>query len=179
MEFNRTTTNRKNPIKRNSKFFSGEDFDLEMAFATEYMEQDANQTVVLYQVDLDKTKVNDIYKEAVKSDIRFKTPVELTCVYEIQEAEVRAYNEQKSKGLYAKPGVLTFSVLTTELEAKNCDVSRGDFVGVDITPDYRIFFTVTDDGKMNTTANKSTIYGKVPYYRTIKCAYIDENEFSG
>ena len=179
MEFNRTTLKRKNPIKRNNKFFGGEDFNLEMDFAREYMEQDANQTVVLYQVDLQKTKVNDIYKEANKSEIRFKSPIELTCIYEIEEAEVKAYSEQNSKGMYAKPGKLTFSVLITELEEKECDINRGDFIRVDITPEYHIFFTVTDDGRVNTSANKNTIYGKVPYFRRCTGAYVDPVDFQG
>ena len=46
-------------------------------FAKEYIEQDANQTVILYRVDLEKTKVNDIYKEASKDAIRFLPPIEL------------------------------------------------------------------------------------------------------
>jgi hypothetical protein len=58
---NRGTNKKKVPIKRNTKFFSGEDFDLELEFAKEYLEQDANQTIILYRVHYSKTKVNDIY----------------------------------------------------------------------------------------------------------------------
>ena len=71
LKVNNTKIDRKIPIERNTKFFGGEDFDLEMHFAKEYLEQDANQTVILYRVDIDKTKVNDIYKEAEKDAIRF------------------------------------------------------------------------------------------------------------
>ena len=51
--------NKRVPIKRNTKFFSREDFDLELEFAKEYLEQDANQTIILYRVDLSRTKVNE------------------------------------------------------------------------------------------------------------------------
>ena len=61
LQFNNTTLKRKTPLKRNHKFFGRDDINLEMEFAMEYMEQDANQTVILYQVDLSKTKVNDVY----------------------------------------------------------------------------------------------------------------------
>ena len=64
LQFDNRTASRKVPVKRNTKFFSGEDFDLELNFAKEYIEQDANQTVILYRVDLEKTKVNDISKVA-------------------------------------------------------------------------------------------------------------------
>ena len=71
------TIKHKVPIKRNNKFFGKEDFDIELNFSMEYMEQDMNQTIILYEVDLEKTKVNSVYKEATKEAIRFKTPVEV------------------------------------------------------------------------------------------------------
>ena len=64
--------NRKNPINRNKMFFSKSDFDLEMEIAREYMEGDTNQTIILFEVDLQKTNTNDIYHEASKKNIRFK-----------------------------------------------------------------------------------------------------------
>lgn len=177
--FDNTNIRRKTPIKRNSKFFSSEDFGLEMEFAMEYMEQDANQTIILYQVDYEKTKVNDIYKEAKKDKIRFKTPVELTVIYDLQDSETKAYRENMSKGVYVKPGKLTFSVLLKELEEKSCDISRGDYIGIQINPEFMIYFTVADDGKMAMTSNKNTLYGKIPFYRTIQCNYIDPSEMNG
>lgn len=176
--FDNTNIKRKNPIKRNNKFFSGEDFRLEMEFATEYMEQDANQTVILYQVDYEKTMVNDIYKEAEKQNIRFKTPIEITVIYDLQDSETKAYRENMSKGIYVKPGKLTFSVLLKELEENNCEISRGDYIGVQITPEYMIYFAVADDGKMGMTSNKNTLYGTQPFYRTIICSPVDLNEFN-
>jgi len=179
IRFDTTNIRRKNPIKRNSKFFGGEDYDLEMEFATEYMEQDANQTIVLYQVDYEKTKVNDVYNEAEHGNIRFKTPIELTVIYDLQDSETKAYRENISKGIYVKPGKLVFSILLKELEENSCDINRGDYIGVQINPEYMIYFTVADDGKMAMTSNKNTIYGKVPFYRTIICNYIEPSEMNG
>ena len=116
LQINAQSTIRKVPIKRNTKFFSGEDFDLELNFAKEYIEQDANQTVILYRVDLSKTQVNDIYKEASKDSIRFLTPIELPVIYEISDSEVKAYGTKTQKGIYAQTGKLTFSVLISTLE---------------------------------------------------------------
>lgn len=177
--FDTTNIRRKNPIKRNNKFFGAEDFDLEMEFATEYMEQDANQTVILYRVDYEKTKVNDVYNEADKSNIKFKPAVELTVVYDLQDAQTKAYRDNMSKGIYVKPGKLVFSVLLKELEETNCDINRGDYIGVQITPEFMIYFTVADDGRMAMTSNKNTIYGKQPYFRTITCNYVDPSEMNG
>lgn len=171
--------NKRVPIKRNTKFFSREDFDLELEFAKEYLEQDANQTIILYRVDLDKTKVDDIYKEANKDAIRFLPPIELPVVYEIDDAELKAYGNKLQKGVYAQTGKLKFSVLISTLEEYNCDISRGDYIGVQITSTHREYFTVTNDGRVGSMSNKFTMFGTMPFARTIECASVDSNEFNG
>lgn len=179
LQFNNTKNKNKVPITRNNKFFSMEDFYLEMGFATEYLEQDANQTVILYQVDLEKTMVNDTYGEAKKDAVRFKTPIVLPVVYDVSDAETKAYNNKLQTGYYAQTGKLTFSVLLSTLEEYNCDISRGDYIGVQIDTDKREYFTVTDDGRVGMTSNKFTLYGTKPYARTIQCASVDLGEFNG
>jgi hypothetical protein len=179
IEFNTVKNNRKVPIKRNNKFFGGEDFDLELDFAKEYIEQDSNQTIILYRVDLSKTKVNDIYKEAQKDSIRFLPPIELPVIYEIEDAELKAYGSKTQKGVYSQTGKLKFSILISTLEEYNCDISRGDYIGVQIDSTHREYFTVTNDGRVGSMSNKFTMYGKVPYSRTIECASVDKNEFNG
>jgi hypothetical protein len=170
---------KKIPITRNTKFFSAEDFDLEIGFATEYLEQDANQTIILYRVDLQKTQINDIYVEASKNSIRYLPPIELPVIFDISDAELKAYNNKSQKGIYAQTGKLTFSVLLKTLEEYDCDISRGDYIGVQITPDHREYFTVTDDGRVGAISNKMTLYGTKPYARTITAAQVDSNEFNG
>lgn len=170
---------RRNPIKRNQMFFSKEDFNLEMEIAREYMEHDMNQTVVLFEVDLSKTNTDDIYHEANKKNIRFKSPVELTVRYEISDSEMRSYDRNSNKGLYAKPGILTFTVLNETLEEVDRDIKRGDYIGVQITPEEIIYFTVFDDGKVASYANSNTLYGIKPFYRNVKCNYVDPAEFEG
>lgn len=167
------------PITRNNKFFGAEDFDLQVGFMTEYLEQHANQTIILYQVDLSKTKVNDVYVEAGEKGVRFKPPIELPVIYDIGDAEMKTYDTTLQKGIYAQTGKLTFSVLLKTLEEYNCDISRGDYIGVQITSEHREYFTVTDDGRVGATSNKFTLFGTQPYARTIQCASVDSNEFNG
>lgn len=171
--------NRINPINRNNMFFSQNDFNLEIEIAKNYMEQDMNQTVVLFEVDLTKTNTNDIYHEADKKNIRFKPPVELTVRYEIIDATMRSYDKTTNKGIYSKPGNLNFTVLNSTLEECGRDIKRGDYIGVQITPQEMIYFTVYDDGKVFSYSNANTLYGVKPFFRQIKCNYIDPNEFEG
>lgn len=160
-------------------FFSKSDFDLEMEIARGYMEEDMNQTIILFEVDLSKTNVNDIYNEASKKNIRFKTPIELTVRYEITNAEMRSYDKSSNKGVYSKPGILDFTILNSTLEEVNRDIKRGDYIGVQITPEEILYFTVFDDGKVASYSNANTLYGVKPFYRQIKCNYVDPSEFEG
>jgi len=170
---------RKNPINRNQMFFSKSDFELEIEIARDYLEQDMNQTIVLFEVDLSKTNVDDIYQEASKRNIRFKSPVEITVRYEISESETRSYDKTANKGMYVKPGILTFTVLNATLEEIKRDIKRGDYIGVQISPEEMIYYTVFDDGKVASYANTNTLYGVKPFYRQIKCNYVDPAEFEG
>lgn len=167
------------PVKRNTKFFGVDDFNLELEFAKEYIEQDANQTIILYRVDYSKTKVNDIYKEAKKDAIRFYNPIELPVVYEIDDAELKAYGNKIQKGVYSQTGKLKFSILISTLEEYECDISRGDYIGVQIDSTHREYFTVTNDGRVGSMSNKNTMYGTIPVARVIECASVDSNEFRG
>lgn len=171
--------NRKNPINRNKMFFSNEDFNLEMEIARDYMEHDMNQTVILFEVDLSKTNANDIYHEASKKNIRFKTPVELTVRYEITESQMRSYDKSNNKGVYAKPGTLEFTILNATLEEVDRDIKRGDYIGVQITSEEMIYFSVYDDGKVAAYSNMNTLYGVKPFFRKVKCNYVDPSEFEG
>lgn len=160
-------------------FFSESEFNFEMEIARDYLEHDMNQTIVLFEVDLSKTNTNNIYHEASKKNIRFKPPVELTVRYEISNAEMRSYDKNGSKGVYSKPGILEFTVLNTTLEEVQRDIKRGDYIGVQITQDEMIYFTVFDDGKVASYSNSNTLYGIKPFYRQVKCNYIDPSEFEG
>ena len=171
--------NKKNPIKRNNLFFSESDFNFEVELAKDYLETEMNQKIVLFEVELSKTNVNDIYHEASKKNIRFKPPVELLVRYEILQSEMRSYEKNNNKGVYSKPGNLEFTILNTTLEEVKRDIKRGDYIGVQITPNEMLYFTVYDDGKVASYTNINTLYGVKPFYRQIKCNYVDPSEFEG
>jgi hypothetical protein len=178
MRYDNGENRRRNPITRNSMFMSQSDFDYEMMVGRNYVEQDMGQTIVLYEVDLEETKINDIYMDAAEGAIRFKPPVELPVVYELEDAELKQYDKTHQKGVYSKLGKLTFGVYEMTLVENECDIKRGDYIGLQVTPEKMEFFTVTDDGRIN-YSNKLSYYGRQPYYRKIVCAPVDKNEFNG
>lgn len=177
MEFN-TNNIRKTPINRNNLFFSDESFIFEEELASNYITQDMNQTVVLFEVDLEKTNLNQLYYESKKDGIVFKTPVELHVVYEIEEPDLKAYDSNKNYGSYLKSGKLIFDVLNTTLEEMDCEIKVGDYIGVQVTEKRMEMYTVIDDGRIPYD-NKHSMYGIKPFFRTVSCVPIDSNEFNG
>lgn len=177
IQFN-TNKIRRNPISRNNLFYSEADFQYEMEIAKNYLEQDVNQTVVLYEVDLNKTNLNAIYEETKLNGIVFRPPVEIHCLYTIQEGELSSYDKTKNLGVHIKPGKLTFTVFQATLDELGSEIKIGDYIGVQVTPTHMEYYVVVNDGK-NNYDNKHTVYGTKPAARTCTCASIDVTEFNG
>ena len=166
------------PVK-NNMFYSEEDFSYETDLIERYIEEDINQSVVLYEVDRSKTNVNAIYKEATSGNIRYKAPREIPCMYEIKDSEIKSFDNKTSNGVYTQDGNLQIYVLTRTLEKYKADVKRGDYIGVQIDLNRMKYYTVVNDGKVN-TANTHMVGGYKSAWRTIECTLVsDISEFNG
>lgn len=175
IQFN-TNGVRRTPITRNNLFYSEKDFQYEMEIGRDYLEQDVNQTVILYEVDLSKTNLDAIYNESKSNQIVFKTPVELHVLYNIEKGELSSYDKSKNLGTYIKGGKLTFGVYQFTLDELQAEIKVGDYIGIQVTPTHMEFYTVVDDGR-NNFDNQHMVFGYRNAWRSITCAYVDNNEF--
>ncbi len=164
---------------KNNMFYSEEDFLLETEIVNGYIEEDLNQSVVLYEVDRSKTNINAIYKESSTGNIRYKAPREIPCMYEVKDAELKSFDNKSANGIYAQDGNLTIYVLVRTLEKYKADIKRGDYIGVQIDTNRMKYYTVVNDGKVN-SANTHMIGGYKPAWRTVECTLVsDISEFNG
>ena len=164
---------RKNPINRNNLFTSDKTIDFQVSIGMEYINKVINQTVILYEIDRENTKINDIYNEAKFDDLVFKTPVELNVLYNLNKAELKTYDSNVIKGYYLKIGKLDFTIYEKELIENDCDIKRGDYIGLQVTNDRMEYFIVTDDGRVNFD-NAHTQWGTKPVYRSISCTIVSD-----
>ncbi len=169
---NNTTT----PISRNNLFYSKEDFDMEMGILTDYLEEDTNQTVVVYQVDLVKTQQNNIYKDSNKQ-VRFKMPVEIPCLYEILDSQLKSYDSKTQNGAYVLQGNLKVYVNLNTFKKYSVDIKRGDYLGVMIEENRMYYWVVTNDGKVN-TSNQLVVGAYKTGFRVIEAAPVSNEEFN-
>lgn len=167
--------NMNTPINRNNLFYSKEDFDFEMDLVEGYLEEDTNQTVVVYQVDKITTQVNDIYKEANKH-IHFLPPVEVPCLYEISDPTLKSYEAKTQNGVYMVNGNLKVYINLNTFKKYDFDIKRGDYIGIMIEENRMYYWVVTNDGKLN-TANQMVVGAYKTGFRVIDCAPVSDAEF--
>jgi len=165
------------PITRINKWFSEEDYKLEIELGREAIEGDGNFTLILYRVDRQMTEYDDVYGEGSKDGIRFFPPIELKVIPIIAEPENGTYNKNGNLR-YLQDGKLTFGIYDAQLAEEDTSISYGDYIGYPVTETEIRYFSVVNDGTKNFD-NKHTIMGYKGAFRTIECAPVDNTEFRG
>ena len=163
------------PITRINKFFSSEDFELEVSMGREALEGDGNFTAILYKVNREMTESDNVYGEGSKDGIRFFPPIELKVIPILAEPENKSYN-QNGTARFLQDGQFTFSIYSAQLNELETDIDYGDYIGYAVTETDIRYYSVANDGKKNFD-NKHTIMGYKGAFRTIVCAPVDSSEF--
>jgi len=164
------------PITRLNKFFSEEDFNLEMDMGMEWQMGDMNFNVVLYRVDRQRTNNDDVYGEALSDGIQFLAPVEIKGLVKIDAPANSDYGSSKLSQI--EPGNMTFSVYQSHLDQMAVEISLGDYLGYYESEDKVRYYSVVNDGRI-TSDLKHTYGGYKKYYRTIIAAPVTNDEFNG
>ena len=164
------------PNKRISSFFNEDEYNLEIQMGREWLEGDLNTIVVLFRIDINKTQVDDLYGESKPHEKHYLPPVELKVrIDSMEESELETRDNITSRESQIK---MSLSVFTQQLEEKNVDPKRGDYLGYnDGTKGMRYFEIINADNR-NFSLNK-TIMGYKPYWRRISCILIDSDVFDG
>lgn len=169
-------SNRKIPITRLEKFFGSEDFGLEQNMGREWLEGDMNFTLVLYRIDRQKTKTDDVYGETEEDGIKFLPPVEFRGYVTIELPDNQNYANSNMSQM--EPGNLKVGVYQDSLDELQIDIEYGDYIGYYETEDRVRYYSVVNDGRV-VSDNKHTYGGYKPFYRSIIAAPVNDGEFRG
>jgi len=164
------------PISRLGKFFGGEDYALDIEMGSEWLIGDMNFTVILYRVDRNKTKTDDVYGEVLEDGIQFLAPVELKGLVQVMAPTEKYLGN--SKIAQKEPGNMKFSIYQKTLDELQVEIFLGDYIGYYETESRVRYYVVSDDGYVKSD-NRHTYGGYKPFYRTIIATYVSENEFKG
>jgi len=169
-------SNRKIPITRLEKFFGSEDFDLEQSMGREWLEGDMNFTLVLYRVDRQKTKTDNVYGETEEDGIKYLPSVEFRGYVTIESPDNIDYANSKLSQM--EPGNLKVGVYQETLDELEVDVEYGDYIGYYETENRVRYYSVVNDGRV-VSDNKHTYGGFKPFYRSIIASPVNDGEFRG
>lgn len=167
---------RKVPITRLEKFFGAEDFNLDIQMGKEWLEGDMNFTLILYRIDRQKTKNDDVYGETSEDSIKYLPPIEFRAYVQIELPENQDYANIKMSQM--EPGNLKIGVYQSSLDELNIDIEYGDYIGYYETESKVRYYTVVNDGRV-VSDNRHTYGGYKPYYRSIVASPVVDNEFRG
>jgi hypothetical protein len=167
---------RKIPITRLEKFFGAEDFELDIAMGREWLEGDMNFRLVLYRVDKQKTKTDDVYGETVEDGIKFHPPVEFRGYVQVEQPENQNYGQSSMSQM--EPGNLKVGVYQDTLDDLDIEIEYGDYIGYYETESRVRYYSVVNDGRV-VSDNKHTYGGYKPFYRSIIASPVNDNEFRG
>jgi hypothetical protein len=109
------------PITRLNKFFSEEDFDLDISMGDEWLGGDMNFTLVLYRVDRKRTNNDDVYGEALENAIEFLPPIEFKGYVQIEIPTNADYGASKLS--QTEPGNLKVGVYQKELDHLGIEIA--------------------------------------------------------
>jgi hypothetical protein len=164
------------PISRLGKFFGENDFNLEVGMGQEWLVGDMNFTCVLYRVDKNKIKTDDVYGEVVQDGIKYLPPVEFNAYVGIAMPENKMLGSTRIDQL--EPGNITVSVYIKTLNDLDIDIDFGDYIGYYDSENFVRYYTVVNDGRVVSDL-KHTYKGYKPFYKTIIAAPVGPNEFRG
>jgi hypothetical protein len=164
------------PITRLGKFFGENDFDLDISMGEEWLVGDMNFTCVLYRIDKQKTKTDDVYGETVSDGIKFLPPIEFNAFVQVSAPENKMMGSTRMDQM--EPGNIRVSVYQKTLDNLNVDINFGDYIGYYETETLVRYYTVNNDGRV-VSDNKHTYAGYKPFYRTISASPVGPNEFKG
>ena len=164
------------PITRIGKFFGVEDYDLDISMGEEWLHGDMNFTLVLYRVNREQTKTDDVYGETLSDGIKFLPPVEFKAFVQVMAPENKNLGSSKIEQI--EPGNIRISVYQKQLDELGIDINYGDYLGYYETEDRVRYYTVNNDGRV-ISDNKHTYAGYKPFYRTIIASAVVNNEFRG
>jgi hypothetical protein len=164
------------PITRLNKFFSEEDFNLDISMGDEWLGGDMNFTLVLYRIDRQRTISDDVYGETLEDGIQFLPPIEFKGYVQIEASTNVDYGSSRLS--QSEPGNLKVGVYQKQLEELDIDINFGDYIGYYETEDRVRYYSVVNDGRV-LSDNKHTYGGYKPFYRSILASPVTDNEFKG
>jgi len=145
-------------------FMSERSFDLEIDLGREYFQKDSPNVCTLYQIDIIKTKTDDLYGETKATEKVFRKPIRLNGMINIEKGD---QEYMAGSGLVSdQSGNLVLKVYLKELEEKRVDITRGDIIGYNQSGEKERYYEVVNANNVSDETEK-TFAGMKPFWKRV------------
>jgi hypothetical protein len=144
-------------------FMDERSFDLDVEFGREYL-QDAPSYITIHQIDIIKTKTDDLYGETKAEEKVFRKAIRLIAMVTIEKGEVSYLagdgiaNDQS--------GILMARIYLKELEEKKVNINRGDIIAYNQSGTKERYYEVSSANDV-TDETEKTFGGTKPFWKKI------------
>ena len=160
--------------QRYGLFMTEQSFNLDIAYGRNYLETDNVQEVIIHKVNITKTKSHDLYGQTKTEDKVFFAPVKIRAMVTIQPSAQEYYGGDQGGIVRDDTGPLVFGVYLKELEEKNVELLRGDYVEYNQSGKKNRFYEIQDAQNITDTTDK-TIGGFKSYWKKVTAIPVKED----
>jgi hypothetical protein len=152
--------------QRYGLFMSENSFNLDIEYGRNFLKTDNVQKVTIYRMNIIKTKTHDLYGQAKAKDKVFFTPVTISAFVKVESNEQSYYGGNSGGIVREDTGKIIINVYLKELEEKNIEINRGDYIGYNLSGERERYYEVESAENVVDTTDR-TIGGFKSYEKRI------------
>lgn len=155
-------------------FMTENSFDLEVMYGRNFLKTDNVQEIILYRINILKTKSHSLYGQTKSADKKFLTPIPLSVMITIDPSTNIHYGDDDASLVRDDTGALSFGVYLKELEEKEAEINRGDIIEYNLGGMKNRYYEVENANNVVDTTDKS-IGGFKTYWRKVTAVPVKED----
>jgi len=159
--------------ERYGLFMSENSFDLDIAYGRNFIQTDNAQSVIIHRVNVVKSKSHSLYAQTKSKDKSFFAPVRIGVMVTVQ-SNSQSYLGDVGGIVREDTGNIEFGVYLKELEEKQIEINRGDYVEYNLSGDRARYYEIESSNNIEDTTDK-TIGGFKPYWKRVVAVPIKED----
>jgi len=160
--------------ERMGLFMNNNSFDLDIMYGRNFLQTDNAQTVTIHKINISKTKSHSLYGQSKTKDKKFMTPVTISVMTTIDDSEQEFYGGSQGGIVRDDTGNIIFGVYLKELEEKQLEIDRGDFIEYNMSGEKNRFYEVENANNV-TDETKKTIGGFKSYWKKVTGVPVKED----
>jgi hypothetical protein len=160
--------------QRYGLFVTDNSIDFDIMLGRNFLQTDNAQEVLIYKVNVLETKTHSLYGQAKTKDKKFFPPVRISVMVNVDEGKQDYYGGNQGGITRDDSGNISFGVYLKELEEKQLEINRGDYIEYNMSGEKARYYEVENANNVSDETKKS-IGGFKPYWKRITGVPIKED----